>query len=202
MNFYAHLVTASWHSDDPAFALGAMLPDFATMANVRLPALGPGALADGVAFHHHSDKIFHEHPRFRSLESWTFRTMRDGGLRRGPARGVAHVGVELSLDGALVTSSEAHQLYEAAIAEAQNHRLRWESGESEARFTTLIERLIQIGVPMDYSKPTIVAERLVRIMKPRPLLRLSETDIPILYDVIGEVHKKVGSCAQALMLEM
>lgn len=202
MNFYAHLVAASWRSGDPAFALGAMLPDFATMANVQLPPVCPGALADGIAFHHHSDKIFHEHPHFRSLESWTFRTMREGGLRRGPAKGVAHVGVELSLDGALVTSSDAHQLYEAAIVEAQSKRIPWQSGESETRFSTLIERLFELGVPMDYSDPKIVAERLVRIMKPRPLLRLSDAEIPILYDVIGSVHKKVGINAQALMLSM
>ena len=32
LNFYAHLVAASWQNDDLKFFLGSMLPDFANMA--------------------------------------------------------------------------------------------------------------------------------------------------------------------------
>jgi hypothetical protein len=34
VNFFGHATVASWHSDEPAFALGAMLPDL-LLAHVR-----------------------------------------------------------------------------------------------------------------------------------------------------------------------
>lgn len=179
-----------------------MLPDFATMARVRLPEIEPGALADGIAFHHETDRVFHRLKRFRSQESWTLKHMLDCGLRRGPARGVAHVGVELSLDGALVTSMDAHEMYLAAIATARTTAIAWESDESVASFASLAERLFELGVPTDYSDPSIVADRLVRIMKPRPLLRLTDEETPILHDAMPQVHKRVDEDAAAIMNDM
>ncbi len=179
-----------------------MLPDFATMARIRLPEVAPGALADGIAYHHETDRVFHRLERFRKQESWTLGHMLSSGLRRGPARGVAHVGVELSLDGALVSSTDAHDTYLNAIGMAQQSRLAWKSQESEARFAMLITRLLEIGVPSDYRDPRIVADRLVRIMKPRPLLRLTEEETPILHDAMPAVHKRVDDEADAIMRDM
>jgi hypothetical protein len=179
-----------------------MLPDFASMAGIRLPEVPPGALADGIAFHHETDRVFHRLKRFRGQESWTLAHMLGRGLRRGPARGVAHVGVELSLDGALVASTESHAGYLAAITAALSMHLEWESQGDEARLIQLAERLLELGVPKGYSDPQIVADRLIRIMKPRPLLRLTEHETPILHDAMPEVHLRVEEEAGAIMADM
>ena len=36
MNFFGHALAASWRSREPGFALGSMLPDFASMCGMRL----------------------------------------------------------------------------------------------------------------------------------------------------------------------
>tara|TARA_R110002096_G_scaffold435826_2_gene663503 strand:- start:16142 stop:16705 length:564 start_codon:yes stop_codon:yes gene_type:complete len=180
-----------------------MLPDFAGMAGIRLPkAVASGALADGIAFHHESDRVFHRLRRFREQESWTLTHMLERGLRRGPARGIAHVGVELSIDGALVTSNDSHALYLGAVNAARTLDLPWESAESEVRFRKLASRLFEFGIPKGYADPQVVADRLVRIMQPRPLLRLTEDEAPILHDAMPSVHLRVGEETAAIMMDM
>lgn len=202
MNFYAHLVTASWRSSDPVFGLGAMLPDFATMARVRLPEVAPGGLAHGIAFHHAGDREFHRLRLFREQESWTLEHLLERGLRRGPAKGVAHVGVELSLDGALVAVSDAHELYLGAIAAAGEADIDWGDQESASRFGTLVSRLAELGVPSGYADPQVVADRLIRIMEPRSLLRLSDEEAPILRESMPAVHKRVDKASARIMSEL
>lgn len=179
-----------------------MLPDFASMAGLRLPNVGSGAVAEGIEFHHTSDRAFHRLRRFRDHESWTLKLMLESGLRRGPSRGVAHVGVELSLDGALVASPEAHSLYESALVAARELSLPWDHSEHASRFTTMIKRLSSFGVPDGYRDPGIVAERLVRIMKPRPLLRLTEEEAPLLHGAVPRMHRRVELEATEMMAEL
>ncbi len=202
MNFYAHAVAASWTSIDPAFVLGAMLPDFATMARIRLPEVHLGALADGVSFHHTSDRAFHRLRRFRDEEAWTLAHLLTAGLRRGPARGIAHVGVELSLDGALVQSSDVHNVYVGAIAHAHHCRIEWEDEASAERFAQLARRLGDFGVPRGYRDPSTVADRLVRILRPRPLLRLSDEETPILHSALPVVHERVHAASESIMSDL
>ena len=179
-----------------------MLPDFASMAGLRLPAVSDGALGEGVAFHHQSDRVFHRLRGFREQESWTLLHMLESGLRRGPARGVAHVGVELSLDGALVADRDAHALYLSAVETAREVSIAWSNAHEQERFAALIERLSEFGVPSGYRDPSIVADRLVRIMKPRPLLRLTETETSLLHAAVPSMHLRVELEAESLMLEL
>ncbi len=176
-----------------------MLPDFATMARVKLPEVDAGALADGINFHHESDRVFHRLERFREHESWTLEHLLGKGLRRGPARGVAHVGVELCLDGALVADSKLQRQYDSAIETASSLTLSWADQDEAGRFSLLIRRLAEFGAPIGYSDPQIVSDRLVRILEPRPLLRLHDEEAPILREALPEVHERVCQSADELM---
>lgn len=197
MNFYAHLVAASWQSEDFEFALGAMLPDFANMAGFRLAPNQPDSVARGIEFHHHSDKAFHRLPSFRNHERWTLQHLLAAGLRRGPARGVAHVGVELCLDGALLGQADA--LYLRALACATTASLRWRAPEEAEVFATLIARLREIGVPQGYADPSVVSQRLVRIFGPRPLLAFQDQERALLDRAMPLVHRRVGEDSRAIM---
>ncbi len=200
LNFYAHLVAASWQTSDAEFALGAMLPDFANMASFRLAEEQPGELGKGVAFHHSSDKAFHGLRNFRGLEKWTLAHLLEIGLRRGPARGVAHVGVELCLDGALI--GQADQVYLDALACAAEAPLRWSNDADAAAFGVLIGRLQEIGVPHGYRDPSVVSQRLVRIFAPRPLLALDEGEPALLQEAMPTVHGRVCDDAEEVMLAL
>ncbi len=190
-------MAASWQSEDLDFALGAMLPDFGNMASFRLKAEQPESIAKGVAFHHHSDKIFHGLKSFREHERWTLKHLLAIGLRRGPARGVAHVGVELCLDGALI--GQADDLYLGVLDAALDAPLRWDSPTQSEAFSSLITRLREIGVPHGYSDPSIVSKRLIQIFGTRPLLALNEEEMPLLEDAMPAVHKRVADSSETVM---
>ena len=202
MNFYAHLVAASWHSRDANFALGAMLPDFATMAglrlaSLRLPAGQPASIAEGVRFHQQCDRAFHALGAFHRHQRLTLQHMLSAGLRRGPARGVAHVGVELCLDGALIGAADA--LYLRALKRAEQQELSWQDPSEAQRFERLMARLREIGVPRGYQDPDLVTQRLLRILGPRPLLTLADNEPALLLDAMPAVHKRVCADAPAIM---
>ena len=107
MNVLGHAsVALAWGDDDPAFVLGAVLPDLASMVGVRVDrSMFGGAVGDGMRCHIDADAIFHDHPEFRAGSAALRRDLADQGLDRGPVRAVGHAGWELLLDGTLVGSS-------------------------------------------------------------------------------------------------
>ena len=176
-----------------------MLPDFATMIGAQLPAQSDPALAAGVHFHHESDRAFHGLAEFRQAESWTLQHMLRSGLRRGPARGVAHVGVELCLDGAVVGDRKADGLYLQAIELARKSPPQLADEAASSRFCELAERLCDVGLPIAYRQAEVVGSRLVRILKPRPLLRLAADEEPLLMAAVLPMHERVGAEATSIM---
>ncbi len=201
MNFYGHLVTASWHSESADFALGAMLPDFATMAQASLLP-HKNKYSKGVIFHHVGDRVFHRLPEFRAQEKWVLQFLIEAGLRRGPARAVAHVGVELILDGALVGDSANDQLYRDALDQAAVHPPVFDDAMATLRFAKLITRLREMGPPIGYRDPGTLAKTMGKILSPRPLLRLSSEDSEILSDVMATLHKHVCASCTGIMNAM
>ncbi|MGH7305861.1 MAG: hypothetical protein ACRELZ_21460, partial [Candidatus Rokuibacteriota bacterium] len=56
MNFFGHTVLAVRRSTDPAFVLGSMLPDFATMIQARPPDTEHADIESGMQFHWRTDE--------------------------------------------------------------------------------------------------------------------------------------------------
>jgi hypothetical protein len=169
VNFFGHALVASWRSAHPAFALGSMLPDFATMVGARAETDHP-ELSAGIAFHHATDRAFHRIPAFRTLESETTALLAAAGLGRGPSRGAAHVSVELCLDAALVDEPNAIDTYLAALALAPDMPLSWSSPDALPRWHSLHTRLLSRGAPQP--DPAAIATRVTYALSSRPLLSL------------------------------
>jgi hypothetical protein len=175
---------------DHAHTLGAVLPDLASIAGVRLvpgagssaPAVSP-AIADGIACHHAADATFHSLALFRTGVAAMRRELLDAGLPTGPARAVAHVGYELLLDGTLVGTA-TERAYRRALTIgttatdviAPSHRARWSafvdgvSGHVHRR--------------LGYDDVEWVADRLVAILRHRPRLRLDPAKVPAVARVL------------------
>lgn len=200
MNFFGHAVAACWNSDDPAFVLGAMLPDFASMCGGKLATIGDDTVADGVAFHHRCDAVFHRAPAFRELMRWLEQRLRARRVRRGGARGAAHVGVELLLDGALLDDAAAAHAYPRALDHGRrgDAELSWRQPEHAERWRGLIDRLADHGMPHGYADAQIVAERVTRILARRPLLALTDTESGIVGEVLVEARERVHDRAAEL----
>ena len=82
------------------------------------PVMSP-KVAAGQRHHLEVDARFHDNPAFAGLYTWAARALVDAGLPRGPARGAAHVGIELFLDGLLSGDVPARAAYARCLAEAE-----------------------------------------------------------------------------------
>lgn len=186
MNFYGHLVVASWYRPGPLFGLGAMLPDLESMAGARFqigggrPSQSAEDLAAGVKLHHATDAAFHRAPDFCELVSGGVRSLQRRGIARGSARAVAHVGIELLLDGELASDrTRANGLAPYRAALRAGHALAESGGagpEATTRFPQLLSRLEAAPIPLAYRDPSFVAQRLERILADRPRLALHPGD--------------------------
>ena len=186
MNFFGHAAVASWQTRAPGFVLGAMLPDFAAMIRARPPGAGHDALQDGVRYHHRTDEAFHDAPIFRQLSREALAYLLERGVTRGAARAVAHIGVEILLDGELARDAQARSAYRAALEAGREHELgrfvEWRDASERARFDALREGLESRGVKPEHSSPEVVVYRVTRMLADRPRLALAAEHQPAVYD--------------------
>ena len=203
MNFVGHSAIARHTSDDPAFVLGSMLPDFASMSGARLGKHEHVALAAGIADHHRTDDAFHTTPTFVALCRDEGAALDAAGLPWGAARAVAHVGTELVLDGLLLAQPEVERGYVDAIEAIEWLRpaLRFEK-EGLARFLELHARLSRYGPPHGYRDPMFVRDRLVQILDRRPRLALGEGGAELLGAFMPGMAARVIQAAPALLAEL
>lgn len=204
MNFFSHAVVAARRSDDPRWILGSMLPDFVSMAGLRLESVtGDAPLERGVAFHHTCDDAFHGAPIFVDLMEHAREELELDGLDSGPAMAIGHVGVELLLDGYLVEQRGVTVGYRAAIEEAAHIDvlLRFVGLAPEqggARWREMAERLANAPVPQRYTEPAFVEDRLVRILSSRPRLAVPFGREPLVHDWARRAAPEVSRRAPAL----
>ena len=212
VNFFGHVVAASWVSDDSAFGLGSMLPDFATMVGARLVSSRGPQLSDGISWHHATDAVFHRHQTFRVHSRQLTSALARRGIGRGGSLAAGHVGVELLLDGLLLEGSQigGQKLYLAALAELDDEVGNLElSSRRENDKRTAAERLGELGkflhdrgLPHGYREPRTVAERVLRVVRDRPRLAIDPSKLVALTDELAKTREslapEVGELAQSL----
>ncbi|MEM6958545.1 MAG: hypothetical protein AAF645_22875 [Myxococcota bacterium] len=178
MNFFGHAVIASRMHSGPAFVLGSMVPDFATMSRDRLqrPDELDAELDAGVAMHHLTDRVFHVTEDFVRFNHWMTRALQERDVRRGTAMAVGHIGAELLLDRAFVHDGEGKDYVKAIALGAASGRgvAHLRSADGRTRYHALLQRLEAYGTN-GYDVPTI-AERLQRALAGRKRLEVLEPD--------------------------
>lgn len=201
MNFFGHAAVARLVDDDPAFVLGAMAPDLLGMCGLVAGTVTSPRLAAGQAHHLTVDAAFHGSATFVALQSWAVRALVTSGLRRGPARGAAHVGVELLLDGVLAGDRRARDAYQRSLASAQStpEPFLWPDESTRARWLRLISRLRAGGIPDRYRDPDFVTDRLVGALNGRPRLALTDPEVACLRGWIPALQQRVAAEADDLI---
>ena len=201
MNYFGHAAVASWHSTEPATVLGSMLPDFATMSRTRLAEPTDPAIATGIDLHHRTDSAFHHLPPVLALMRELDDRLEAGGCARGPRRAVAHIGVELLLDGVLVAEPAYREAYESALAlHPSGVRFR-DEGDAE-RFAVLHARLREYGVPDDLKKPESIVHRMHRMLAHRPLLAPNAADLVAIRTALAAHQPRVEVAAATVVRAM
>lgn len=202
MNFFAHATLAAGRSPEPAYVLGAMLPDLAAMAGDRLAGVGDEAMAAGVAFHHATDAAFHATPEFVARCAAGRVALERAGVGRGAARAVAHVGTELLLDGWIAHAQGISPHYHRALARgpALGGMLRWRRGDGARRWPVVCRRLLASPVPASYDDPGFVCARLVRILARRPRLAMAPEEEPAVRRWLRESRADLRATGADLLL--
>ncbi len=198
VNFFGHAAVASWSSDAAGVVLGAMLPDFATMSGARIANDGHDTeCAAGIALHHATDATFHQLPVVTGLMRELDALLVERGCARGPRRAVAHIGVELLLDGVLVDHAPYRDAYTRGIA--HDARIAWRETSDPARFAVLMTRLRAYGVPDDLRRPAAITQRLARMLAHRPLLAPSPADLRAIDDALAVFKRRVDVATDTVL---
>lgn len=200
MNFYAHAVVAEARRTDADFVLGSMLPDLAAMAGLRVAGADSTELRQGIRLHHESDERFHACAVFGALTRDGARDLQALGLRRGPARGAAHVGIELLLDGWLVGERPPTDAYRSAIDRAAvcSDTVQWRTPPTK-EWRRLCARITTAEATDGYKDPAEVARRTARALARRPRLALAEQEFGPLETWLRTVRARVAHHGPALL---
>lgn len=204
MNFLGHAVVAAAQDDAPEFVLGAMLPDLAAMAGFRFREVRAAEPAAGVTLHHRTDAVFHSSRDFVQLARETMAGLTGAGMRRGPARAVAHVGVELMLDGWWVREHGVPGSYRRALDAASDvePHLVWRGEVEDASLTRGCTRIAELDVAGGYADPAFVAQRLTRIFARRPRLALRGEEPQMVRDWTLDARSAIDASAPRLLREI
>lgn len=200
MNFFGHAAVASWTSQVPGVVLGAMLPDLARMCGARIEAVDDDAVAQGVALHHATDAAFHQLPAVTALMRELDGLLAHGHCARGPRRAVAHIGVELLLDGALIDEPAHRAAYLGALT--HDPALRWCDPGDAPRLAALLDRLRARGVPDDLQRPVAITTRVHHVLAHRPLLAPSPDDLRAIRDALIAFQPRVEVAAATIVRAM
>ncbi len=194
MNVLGHAsIALATENDDPAYVLGAVLPDIASMATVRVDRSRlTGPLVDGVRLHLETDAVFHAHPEFRQGAAAIRGDLADHGVHRGAARAVGHAGWELLLDGTLV-GSPAESGYWRALGVGEQ-ALDGISESDRPRWIRFLEHRDRRPA-LRYDDPVWVAERLYSMLDRRPRLRFPSEQVPAVAQVLERHAYRVATVA-------
>jgi hypothetical protein len=203
VNFFAHASVALWRSDDPRFLLGAMLPDLTSMLGFGVPSSSDPLLHEGIQFHHTTDAAFHGAGRFVAMCSDGVRSMSAVGMRRGSARAIAHVGIELLLDGRMSADEHARAAYgsalRSAVEERWSERLGLASEEQRTKMHQGLARLEHAPIPEGYKDPAFVVDRLQAILARRPRLALVPGEAEIAAEYIRSADVSLAESWRELL---
>ena len=206
MNFFGHTVLAVRRSTEPAFVLGSMLPDFATMIRARPPHPAHAEIDSGMQFHWRTDEVFHRSAAFLTLTHQAVVWLSARGVRSGSALAVAHIGVEVLLDAALSDDRRAQRAYRAALEGAAHDELGqyvgWASDEQRDRFGSLRGRLLARGPITRDIAPETVADRLRYALADRPRLSLDDASVLTVRDWARTARPDIDACAVPLVQDL
>lgn len=209
MNFFGHAALAADHMsrvNPPPDAgelgrlcLGAMLPDFVGMLRLGKPQVTDEALARGVSFHHRTDHAFHDLPSFHELSRQTFAWLAQRRLPRGPARAVAHVGIEILLDEVMARDAAAREAYLLALAVPLAEALRFDAPGDLERLQTLRRNLSERAATQLQPTAELVALRIRRTLDGRPRLATDDAGEHLLREWVAVARPWVDAEAPRLL---
>jgi acyl carrier protein phosphodiesterase len=193
VNFFGHLVLARRLDPGFGFGFGSMWPDFSGILSIKAESSSP-SVQSGILFHHQVDAVFHQGAHFVSLQRSAFESLQRRGVPRGPARAVAHIGVELLLDAELAGDTAETQHYRAVLGRAETAAREWFPSLNEVETTRLLQWCQRLGERAERIAPRTseqLAERLAGILEARPRLALPSANLRAVSEWVEEIWPEI-----------
>jgi hypothetical protein len=199
VNIFGHAWVATAIEADPAFVLGSLLPDIEQLVGGAIASIDDPAVARGVQCHHRTDAQFHGSRAFVSLSTRARRWLGGEGLRRGPTLAVAHVGVELLIDG-FIEQPEAEQMFSRALSHPAE--VRWGRPGDTERFELIRRRIAEADIPRAYRDDAEVTRRVARMLSRRPRLALQDRELELVHRFVAQARPGVRAAMPGLREEL
>ena len=204
MNFVGHIVVAdrAARGASTAYLLGAAAPDLARMARLPVADDGSDDFRSGVASHHRADAAFHDLPWFRTRNRALVGELTARGVRRGPARGAAHVLVELLLDGALLADDGHAATFAPAwtsLSGADADARAMVPADGCERWLDFLGQLTRRLDPAAYADAGYAADRTAGTLSRRPRLAMSDDEHAVLRMLAADVQPDVAASADEVV---
>jgi hypothetical protein len=204
VNFVGHIVVADRMAGGASTAhlLGAAAPDLARMAQVPVAADAADDFRAGVAAHHRTDAAFHGLAWFREQNRTLVGELTARGVRRGPARGAAHVVIELLLDGALLAHDEHAEVFApawTALSTADPDAVAMVEHHHGPRWVEFLHQLTSRLEPSAYADAAYAADRTAGTLSRRPLLAMDDVEWDVLRAVAAEAQPSIAAAADDVL---
>jgi hypothetical protein len=119
---------------------------------------------------------------------------------------VAHIGVEILLDGTFAEDAAVRESYARALSAGSSASLgvhiEWNDLQTRDRFEKLRGVLESRGVPKGGADPAAVAWRVARALSGRPRFRLDAEGERIVLSWAESASDEVGACAESVIAEL
>lgn len=204
LNYFGHACVTSQLEDDPRIVYGSMLPDFCGMAKAGPCKSADPKTSQGVSLHYEVDRHFHSAPLFLQYMARGAAELRQEGLSKGAARAIAHVGVELLLDGIYMETSAFCDPYLRALEVSQSvlATLNKPAGDRFSQLAKVASAVVQGGVPNRLRDERRVADLLFQILQRRPRIAFSRDKLPAVTTWLTAAKTDLRHDADALFKQM
>lgn len=200
MNFVAHAVLCAAHHGDVDAVLGSVAPDLVPRAGLSFADPPAPRVAAGLAHHAAVDEVFHRHPWFTLHRTTLFADLQTAGVGRGPSRVIAHVGLELLIDGELIATGGA-----PGFADVWE-RLRCPDivtttlvdEEQRDRWLSFLDLFTSRVEPARYRDPDYVTSRLAGLLSTRSRFSLGHDEHRTVADALSTTADAVAAFTAGL----
>lgn len=196
MNYFGHAVIAHRVRPSPTFVLGAMLPDLVQLTDEPLAGLLDAELLAGIDLHHRTDALFHGSPTFIGLCHEALARARGVGVRKGPARAMTHLVVELLIDAKLAQEGEAQTAYMSALAS------RPADLTGRVRMVEGLDWLLSRGPGVHNATPSRLAAVLGSALRGRPRLQPEAAELSSALGAWTDLEARVNEALPDLLSDL
>ena len=223
MNYFGHAAVAAHFTSSPSIVLGSMLPDFGSMMGLGLTDIALkkqlGVLIEssteendrfffkmllvGVELHLLTDAKFHPLEFFSEWNQNALRHFRATGIRRGPSRATAHIGVEMAIDAELKYSEKYRQAYLNALTDGVKRSAQLSLlTPKELPFKEFFRHLYQSDVAIHSSSKERYQYRFSRMFQNHQRLAPDEKELELIADFLSTASMQIKLGVPNLMTEL